>query len=128
MKYVYMFEATYFSYLVVGLGGGIGAVLRFWVSENFAFPFGTLAVNVLGSFLIGIVFAIALHRFGERLSLFVVTGILGGFTTFSTFSLDVLKLFQADKIAFAAFYIITTFTASIFVVFFAVAITPHTLN
>ena len=123
-----MIDAIYLSYLVIGLGGGIGAGLRFWVSESVAFPYGTLVVNVLGSLLIGIAFGIAIHRFGERLSLFFITGFLGGFTTFSAFSLDVLKLFQADKIALAAFYITTTLTASIFAVFLGVAITKNWLS
>jgi len=123
-----MVDSIYLSYLVIGLGGGIGAGLRFWVSESVAFPFGTIFVNVLGSFLIGIAFGIAINRFGERLSLFLITGFLGGFTTFSTFSLDVLKLFQADKVAFAVFYISITLTASIFAVFLGVAITKSFLN
>ena len=123
-----MIDAIYLSYLVIGLGGGIGAGLRFWVSESVAFPYGTLVVNVLGSLLIGIAFGVAIHRFGERLSLFFITGLLGGFTTFSAFSLDVLKLFQADKVALAAFYITTSLTASIFAVFLGVSITKNLLS
>ena len=92
-----MIKASHFSYLLVGLSGCVGAALKFWVNENVAFPFGTMAVNVVGSLLIAIAFAIATHRFSERLSLFLITGVLGGFTTFSSFSLDVLKLFQADE-------------------------------
>ena len=102
--------------------------MKFWVNENVAFPFGTMAVNVVGSLLIAIAFAIATHRFSERLSLFLITGVLGGFTTFSSFSLDVLKLFQADEGFFAAFYVAAIMAASIFAVFFAVAISKNFLS
>tara|TARA_A100001011_G_C13838980_1_gene646110 strand:+ start:224 stop:595 length:372 start_codon:yes stop_codon:yes gene_type:complete len=123
-----MIDPYYLSYLIVGLGGGIGAALRYWVSQNIAFPFGTLTVNIIGSFIIGIAFAIIIHRFGEKVSLFFVTGVLGGFTTFSAFSLDVLKLYQDDKVIFAGIYVVTTFTASIFAVFLAASISRQYLN
>ena len=88
------------SYLVVALGGGVGAVLRFWVGQNVPFPYGTFTVNVIGSFLIGIGFAISIDPFYDKISLFFMAGLLGGFTTLSSFSLDVLKLYEDGKIVF----------------------------
>ncbi|CAA6811463.1 MAG: CrcB protein [uncultured Sulfurovum sp.] len=89
--------------LAVGIGGFIGAVLRFsishWVNtlSNSSFPFGTLSVNVLGSFFIGFLF---LYFQQVNLSLYqkslLITGLLGALTTFSTFSLDTVLLIQEE--------------------------------
>ncbi|MBU1667019.1 fluoride efflux transporter CrcB [bacterium] len=87
----------------VGIGGFIGAILRFtlssWVQKATAstFPFGTLSVNVLGSFLIGFLFLyfqqINLSPYHKTL---LITGLLGALTTFSTFSLDTVLLMQQE--------------------------------
>lgn len=85
----------------VGIGGFIGAILRFtlagWVQKATAsiFPFGTLSVNVIGSFLIGFLF-LYLQQVNLSLSykLLLITGLLGALTTFSTFSLDTVLLMQ----------------------------------
>ena len=85
----------------VGLGGAIGAILRYVVGSAFlqrfgpGFPWGTFAINVTGSFLIGVVAQFALTRsFGvtPMVRIFAATGVLGGYTTFSTFSLDTVVL------------------------------------
>lgn len=85
----------------VGLGGAIGAILRYLVGSAFlqrfgpGFPWGTFAINVTGSFLIGMVAQFALTRsFGvtPMVRIFVATGVLGGYTTFSAFSLDTVVL------------------------------------
>ncbi|MEM1373202.1 MAG: CrcB family protein [Pseudomonadota bacterium] len=80
----------------IALGGALGSVMRALIGMAVAFPGGTLAVNVLGSFLIGVAFASGLAERGP-LNAFILLGFLGGFTTFSTFSLDVLKLMQAGQ-------------------------------
>lgn len=96
----------------VFIGGGIGAVLRYLVGSVFlqkfgpGFPWGTFVINVTGSFLIGIVAQFALTRsFGvtPMVRIFAATGVLGGYTTFSTFSLDSLVLVGdgAAPLAFA---------------------------
>ena len=86
----------------VALGGALGAVLRYLAVTSAArlfgvqFPYGTLAVNVIGSFLIGIIVVLFQSRYpqAEGLRNLLVVGVLGGFTTFSAFSLDTLLLFS----------------------------------
>ena len=98
--------------LVIGLGGGIGAVLRFltgvWAIRAFGhgFPWGTFIVNVLGSFAMGVLAVALMERFGAlRLAPFVLTGLLGGFTTFSAFSLDAVYLVERGRAGAAAGYV-----------------------
>lgn len=90
------------QYLAIALGGAIGASLRFAVSEwmlhlfGRAFPFGTLLVNILGSFVLGLLYGLLLS---EQLApnpwrIFIGIGVLGAFTTFSTFSMDTVLLLQ----------------------------------
>jgi len=103
---------TWKSLAAVALGGGIGSVLRYAVGALFAqwlgpgFPWGTLAVNVVGSFAIGIVAELAATRaigLPPLVRIFAAVGVLGGFTTFSTFSLDMVTLAgeRAAALAFA---------------------------
>jgi CrcB protein len=100
------------SALLVALGGSIGSVLRWWVSgavqhtSGATFPWGTFAVNAAGSFAIGLVGAVALERalVSPAARLFVVAGVLGGFTTFSAFSYETLALLRDGQWAAAAGY------------------------
>ena len=96
-----------FNYSLVGLGGAIGSILRFWLSGLIAnrfgqtFPIGTLFVNVTGSFIIGL-FATLTATEGRWLvgpygRNFFMTGICGGYTTFSSFSLQTLSLARDDE-------------------------------
>ncbi|MDO7707661.1 MAG: CrcB family protein, partial [Loktanella sp.] len=78
----------------VAIGGALGAVARYLVGLAVAFPLGTLAVNVLGSFAIGLVWALFAARGLQAWLPLVMTGFLGGFTTFSAFSLDTLRLVE----------------------------------
>jgi CrcB protein len=95
--------------LLVGVGGLIGTVGRYWlggwvqVLSNAEFPFGTLAVNVLGSFVLGVILTLSLERgIGHPdLRLFLAVGVCGGFTTMSTFSYETLVLLQRGLIAAA---------------------------
>lgn len=97
-------------WLAVFLGGGLGAVLRLavgkWTLAWFGpgFPVGTMAVNVAGCFAIGLAVA-ALDGVGLTARLFFVTGLLGGFTTFSAFSLDALTLWQRGEAGTAILYV-----------------------
>ncbi len=109
---------------LVALGGAIGASLRFCaVSAIFriigaGFPMGTMIVNVVGSFLMGIA-AIALLERGNGATLvpFVMVGILGGFTTFSAFSMDTIALFEKGKLAMAALYVFGSMGLSVMALF-----------
>lgn len=96
--------------LLVGLGGGIGSVLRYSASLLINikyFPWPTFAVNIAGSFIIGLIFAACIKDevFLNNWKLFLATGICGGFTTFSAFSLENMGLLQSGKIGMALTYI-----------------------
>ncbi len=103
------------SYLLVFLGAGIGGSLRHAVNLGCtrfcgpAYPWGTLTVNVLGSFVMGVCAAWLTLRAGEDwsqpLRLFLTTGVLGGFTTFSAFSLDAVLLWERGEIVSASAYV-----------------------
>lgn len=91
--------------LFVGLGGGIGAILRYLVGLGAVqlfgkdFPWGTFIVNLVGSFFIGLlVFTAAKQEWPQNVQLLLITGLLGGFTTFSAFSYDNLALLQDGKL------------------------------
>ena len=101
-------------YLIVFVGAGIGGALRHGVNVaaahlfGYGFPFGTLIVNVAGSFAIGLLAGYFAFRPGldQHVRLFLTTGILGGFTTFSAFSLDVALLVERNAYALAAGYVL----------------------
>jgi CrcB protein len=88
--------------LAIAAGGALGAVLRFWVSSGVyaalgrSFPFGTLAVNVIGSMVMGFLYVLMIDRLatGAEWRAFALVGLLGAFTTFSTFSIETLTLMQ----------------------------------
>jgi CrcB protein len=89
--------------LAIAAGGALGALLRYWTSIavharlGMAFPYGTLAVNVLGSLLMGFLYIWLIDRMaaGPALRAFLLIGVLGAFTTFSTFSMETLNLLEA---------------------------------
>lgn len=101
-------------------GGAIGAVARYGVNlgalsllgQNF--PYGTMIVNIVGSFLMGLLVAkFAMIETSQELRLFAMTGFLGAFTTFSTFSLDVMTLWQRGDIVHAMLYMMASVILSI---------------
>ena len=110
----------------VALGGAIGAVLRYLTGLALAFPFGTLAVNILGSFLIGVLW-VALADRGHWAPL-LITGVLGGFTTFSAFSLDTLRLVDSGRAPMAALYVLASVTLSLGAVALGHSITKGALG
>jgi fluoride exporter len=101
--------------IYVMTGGAIGSAMRYIIMSFIGrlianpFPFGTLTVNILGSFLMGVWIAVMANLLPERsrdLHLLFAVGVLGGFTTFSTFSLDIYYLFERSAYVEAASYII----------------------
>lgn len=117
------------GYLVVFIGGGLGAVLRHGVNRASLayfgpdFPYGTLIVNILGGFLLGVVAELFLVKGGgsQEFRLFLTTGVLGGFTTFSAFSLDAALMWQRSDYAALAFYIVASVLFSIAALFVGMA-------
>ena len=112
-------------YLIVFIGAGIGGALRHGVNVRAArffglgFPFGTLIVNVLGSFVMGLLAGYFLFRPGisQHTRLFLTTGILGGFTTFSSFSLDTALLIERHAYWMAAAYVAGSILAGLAALF-----------
>ena len=98
----------------VALGGALGSLLRAVLGSVVAFPFGTLSVKVLGSLAIGLAFGAG--RADRAIAPFLLLGVLGGCTTFSTFSLDALKLVQAGAIGSAASYVLAAVILSLLAV------------
>lgn len=107
------------TFLSVALGGAIGASLRFGTGLAMlrvagpGFPLPILTVNILGSFLMGLFVVYSFHRGVAHLNPFVMTGILGGFTTFSAFSLEAFTLFERGQIPAAAAYVLLSVILSI---------------
>lgn len=98
-------------YLIIFAGAGLGGIARHAVNMaaarlGYAFPWGTLTVNVAGSFLMGVLVAWFAFRTGvpQHLKLFLTTGLLGGFTTFSAFSLDAALMWERGAFAHLALY------------------------
>lgn len=105
---------------LVALGGAIGASLRYLTGVGLLrlfgpqeFPTGILTVNVIGSFLMGVFVVAAAHRGLTHLSPFVMTGLLGGFTTFSAFSLETMTLVERGDAVQAALYVILSVGLSV---------------
>ena len=101
----------------VALGGAIGAAARYGVGvalvRSGAFPIGVLAVNIIGSFLMGLIVVYLGQKMLSHLNPFLMTGILGGFTTFSAFSLEAYTLFERGEVGQAAIYVIASVVLSI---------------
>lgn len=100
--------------LLVALGGGIGSVARYLVSGSLAgrfgaaFPYGTLVVNITGSFIIGLFLAFAQDRIwlGPNWRLFFAVGLVGGYTTFSTFEYETIRLLQDGQMLLGVLYLL----------------------
>ena len=99
--------------LLVGLGGALGSIARYAIavltlqSVSVRFPWGTFAVNVIGCLVAGVLLGLSEKHawFDAQTRLFLFTGVLGGFTTFSAFGLDALTLLRRDEWMLAALYI-----------------------
>lgn len=120
-----------YYYLAIAFGGAAGAVSRYWLSttvEQFngtTFPLGTFFVNILGSFLIGVFFIILAEKLqlADQWRPIIMIGFLGAMTTFSTFSLDALLLFQQGHYNTALLYILGSVVLCLFAAFCGMQIT-----
>jgi CrcB protein len=118
-------------YLIVFVGAGIGGALRHGVNVwavralGLGFPFATVVVNVLGSFVMGLFVSFFAYQTGlvpQHARLFLTTGILGGFTTFSTFTLDASLLVERHNYWMAAVYVIGSVVAGLAALFAGLSI------
>jgi CrcB protein len=110
--------------LAVAVGGGAGSLARYWLAgwvqpANAAFPWGIFLVNILGGLLMGVIVELGALKLNlsPELRTFLTTGILGGFTTFSTFSLDSALLLQKGEYGLAAAYVTGSVVLSIAALF-----------
>lgn len=117
------------GYLIVFIGGGLGAALRHGVNRASlaylgpAFPYGTLIVNIVGGLLMGVLAELFLVKGGgsQEFRLFLTTGLLGGFTTFSAFSLDAALMWQRSDYATLGTYVAASVLLSIGALFLGMA-------
>lgn len=119
-------------YLIVFVGAGIGGALRHGVNglalrlAGPDFPYGTMTINIIGSLVMGLIAGYFTFRGGEQMSqhwrLFLTTGVLGGFTTFSAFSLDFATLWERGAMGGAAVYLGVSVLGSLVAVFAALAL------
>jgi len=118
------------NFLLVGLGGGIGSMLRYlcqkWFSENYPqpFPWGTFLVNLIGCFLIGVIYAASekSSALTPQARLFLAAGFCGGFTTFSTFAFENMNLLRGGDTSYFLIYTIGSVLLGILGVFGGVAV------
>ncbi|QEP43663.1 fluoride efflux transporter CrcB [Ectothiorhodospiraceae bacterium BW-2] len=116
------------NWLLLAIGGALGAVARFGLSEAIygllgrEFPYGTLAVNLIGSLLMGLLYVVISERalFGDEVRLLLMVGFLGALTTFSTFSLDTLLLLQQGALWRAGANVLASVTLTIGALWLAV--------
>ena len=121
------------SYLLVFFGGGLGATLRHLVNLTCArsigtgFPWGTFIINITGSTVMGLIAGYLAFKGGasQHWRLFLMTGILGGYTTFSAFSLDAALLYERGEMGLAAAYVLGSAVLSIAGLFAGLALVRH---
>jgi len=117
-----------YTLFIVGLGGFVGSTLRYLTVRlvdtklNALFPFGTLTVNIVGSFLLGLIYMLAMRKVGisENAKLFLGVGFCGGFTTFSAFALENFSLIEQKLIGTAVLYIIASVVMGILALAFGI--------
>ena len=113
----------------IGAGSFMGGIFRYLLSQFIqsktllVFPFGTLAVNIIGCFLIGLVFGLSERgNVSTEWRLFLATGILGGFTTFSAFSYETVSLLRDGQLWYAMAYIVSSVTIGVVATFIGISV------
>jgi CrcB protein len=118
-------------WLSIAIGGALGAMGRYWVSScllpisSYKFPYATFSVNVVGSLLMGILYVLIVERGGlpEQARHLLMVGFLGAFTTFSTFSLDAISLWQNGGQTMALIYVFSTVFSCLLAIIVAIWLT-----
>ena len=118
-------------WLSIAIGGAMGAMGRYWVSScllpisSYKFPYATFSVNVVGSLLMGILYVLIVERGGlpEQVRHLLMVGFLGAFTTFSTFSLDAISLWQNGGHIMALIYVFSTVFSCLLAIIVAIWLT-----
>ena len=118
-------------WISIALGGALGAVCRYWVSlsllpvSSYKFPFATLSVNVAGSLLMGVLYVLIVEKGGlpDQARHILMVGFLGAFTTFSTFSLDAISLWQNGAQLMALIYVVSSVALCLIAIIFAIWLT-----
>lgn len=115
--------------LAIGIGSCIGGLFRYFLSQFIqnkflsAFPFGTIGVNIIGCFFIGVVFALSERgNFTMEWRLFLVTGLLGGFTTFSSFSQETVSLLRDGQIWHSFIYVLCSVVIGLIATFAGISL------
>ena len=106
--------------ILVGIGGGIGSILRYFISITLMpfSPWFTVIINISGGFLIGLLYQYTLDlSYSDNVRAFCIIGVCGGFTTFSAFGLDFLHLFREGQIVLGLLYVILSVIGTILAVF-----------
>jgi len=105
--------------ILVASGGAIGSVSRYLLQKAFnsSFPVGTLSVNLLGCFLIGILWATSTKSLNEQVGIFLMTGFCGGFTTFSAFSLESVQMMLTGRWMHFSLYILASMAGGLLATF-----------
>jgi CrcB protein len=106
-------RSTLLKYVVVGIGGCLGSILRFWLGNYVGskmgtrFPYGTFVINITGSFLIGLVFAFLTERseWSPYWRYLIPIGFIGGYTTFSSFEFESLRTIQEGQVGIGLLYV-----------------------
>jgi fluoride exporter len=113
-------------WLIIGLGGFVGAILRYWIagwiqSGFLTFPLGTLGVNFIGSLLLALIMYGSEYRglFGEEVRVFLTIGVLGSFTTMSTFSFESMKLLEHSEHMMFGLNLISTVSLCLLAIYLA---------
>lgn len=113
-----------YTILLIGIGGFIGSILRYilggWIQNSFVnFPVGTLAINTIGSFFLGLIMYLSEYQgfFSNETRIFLTIGILGAFTTLSTFGYESFRLLDDSKLTFMAINIVSTVLFSMLAVY-----------
>ena len=114
-----------YSIFLVALGGAAGSVLRFVVSRslNFNFPSGTLLVNLSGCFLIGILWGLLARNVDEGKRLLLITGFCGGFTTFSSFTLEGMRMIMENRLLAFTLYTCISVIGGLLLTYFGYKLT-----